>query len=89
MTFIRLIAGVVFFALAALSLVMGGLIALAWVAQYSNQAAGSSLKATSIMIDQWTLSGWQIYAVASLLAVLSAAFIACGIYVFGSSKAVD
>jgi predicted anti-sigma-YlaC factor YlaD len=89
MTFIKLIAGVVCFALAALSLVMVGLIALAWVAQYSNRAVGASIKTTSIMIGQWTLSGWQIYAVASLLAVLSVAFIAGGIYVFRSSKPVD
>ena len=89
MTFIKLISGVVCLAIAALSLVMIGLISLAWMAQYSSHAAGASIKATSIMIGQWTLSGWQIYAVASLLLVLSVAFLACGICVFQCVNSAD
>jgi hypothetical protein len=86
MTFFKIMAGVVFFALAALSLVMAGLIALAWTAQYSNRAAGTSISTVSIMIGQWTLSGWQICAAVSLPVMLCVAFIGCGIYVFRSSK---
>ena len=65
---------------------MVGLIVLAWLAQYSANAGKAPLATYSIMIGQWTLSGWQICAVASLFAMLAIAFIWGGICAFRSAK---
>jgi hypothetical protein len=89
MQILKLIAGVMCFALAALSLMLVGLMILAWIAQYSISAAKSTASPIYITIGQWTLSGWQIYAVASSLVILTLGFIFCGVYVFRSSKTTD
>jgi len=65
---------------------MAGLIALAWMAQYSAGAAKSPPSGYSIMIGPWTISGWEIYALESLFVILIFAFVTYGIYLFRSGK---
>jgi hypothetical protein len=89
MQIIKVLSGVVSFLLAGLSFLMVGLIGVAWLSQYSANAGKMPLTTNSIMISQWTLSGWQIYAVVSLLVLLTVAFTLGGVYAFRSPKTTD
>ena len=80
MQILKILAGIVSFLLAGLSLVMFGLLGLAWWAQYSNRAANAPASSISTVVGPWTLLGWQNYAVASLFIALAVTFILVGVY---------